>query len=88
MGIFAWVDSWHSHGSLIKRYGLRIIYDAASHINCKVGDLISNGRWVFPRPVSNDLTRVMQDLPDFDIDRTDIVEWLPSPNIQFLCSQC
>lgn len=32
---YTWVDNWHDHGSLVKRYGTRLVYDAASNMRSK-----------------------------------------------------
>ena len=61
--IFTWVDHWHPHGSSIKRYGSRIVYDAASSLNSRPSEYIANEGWNFPNPASPDLIRVVQSLP-------------------------
>ena len=73
--IYTWVDNWHHHGSLIRRYGERLIYDTVSTVESKLSQFIQGGRWSFPRPTSADLFRVVQELPDIDPVGDESVEW-------------
>lgn len=69
-------------GTLIGRYGTRIVYDAASHVDCKLNDYSVGGRWNFPNRVSLALIRVFQDLPSLKSNGTR-VEWFPNSTKQF-----
>ncbi|KAM7477845.1 hypothetical protein LguiA_026058 [Lonicera macranthoides] len=81
---FTWLDNWHGHGSLLNKYGNRLVYDAASSLNSKLSDYILNGRWNFPHPVSTDMVQVVQNLLELHTSREeDIVEWVPPRNKMF-----
>lgn len=50
------------------------MYDAASRAS---SDYICNGAWQFPHPVSNDMVRSVQHLPNLRGNEKDTVIWLP-----------
>lgn len=38
--VWCWYDKWHPLGPLIKRFGNRIVYDAASRCNAKMEEFV------------------------------------------------
>lgn len=77
---FTWYGSWHKEGPLVKKFGRRIMYDAASGANCKLSNYIVNGEWVFdfPRHASLNLRFVVSNLPAITPYTHDWVEWMPN----------
>lgn len=57
----------------MKRFGPRIIYDAASSCFSKLNEYIEEGRWAFPVPTSMDLSRIVSRLPPLSLSDTDLV---------------
>lgn len=73
---FLWIDNWHPVGSLIKRFGTRIIYDARSNIQAKVRDYVREESWCFPNPDNaSSMQLVVQSLPDINPNTEDSVYW-------------
>lgn len=81
--IFTWFDYWHSDGPLVKKYGLRIVYDAVSTPDSKLSDYITEGVWTFPAISSRNLIRIANNLPTINHNTTDPVAWAPSGTGQF-----
>ena len=82
-----WVDNWHPHGPLLRRYGPRILYDANSNITARVCDIIRDGNWYMPRALSRDLIAIRDELPLYnpvggDVDR---VDWVLNASKKFSC---
>lgn len=46
--IFNWYDQWHDDGPLVKKFGLRIVYDTVSHPNSKLSDYMQGADGNFP----------------------------------------
>lgn len=51
-----------------------MVHAAASNTNSRLSNYMMNGRWLFPRAVSTDITRMLQALPNFNPTVEDHVE--------------
>ncbi|XP_028119112.1 uncharacterized protein LOC114316616 [Camellia sinensis] len=76
--VFLWHDNWHPFGSLLLRYGPRILYDTNLPDNSKVSSIISNDSWNWPFPNSWEIQEWIAATPPSlkpSIDSPDIPVW-------------
>ena len=71
--IFTWHDNCHEECPLVKKFGPRIIYDAASVSSSRLSDYIVDGRLNFSRPTSIFFNRVVNRMPALYLNMEDIV---------------
>ncbi|XP_028115346.1 uncharacterized protein LOC114313178 [Camellia sinensis] len=76
--VFLWHDNWHPFGSLLLRYGPRILYDTNLPDNSKVSSIISNDSWNWHFPNSWEIQEWITATPPSlkpSIDSPDIPVW-------------
>ena len=47
-GTLMWYDNWHPLGSLLDKFGQRVVYDATLSVNSRVSTVIEGDVWHWP----------------------------------------
>lgn len=57
---YLWPSNWYLYGSLMDKYGRRLIYNASNNSHALVKELISDSYWKWPQPNSLDLMEIKE----------------------------
>ena len=84
-GTFLWYDNWHPLGPLLEKFGHRVDYDSAIHLNSKVSMVIDRDEWRWPLTNTLELMEIRSHMPSlpFPSPNYDSTVWIPFPNGKF-----
>ena len=70
---------------MLERYGLRVIYDAASHVEAKLASMLNDKVWIWKSARSHQLVDIQSKLHPVEIKEEDKAFWSSYP--KFVCAE-
>jgi hypothetical protein len=52
------MDNWHPLGTLVERFGFRIVYDSHSKLEAKLNSILKDGAWCWRSARSHALVAI------------------------------